>query len=77
MTIINQKKSAVINYGHVQKIYIGADNKSLKLEFRDGSGCQIGVYPSVEKASAVLRNFLSEVAGGAATYELPPEDVKL
>lgn len=77
MTIINQNKSAVINYDHVSEIYIGADNKSIKVDFANGKGCQVASYPTTEKASGVLFHFLQEVRSGAAVYEFPAEKVKL
>lgn len=77
MTIINQNKSAIINYDHVSEMYIGADNKSIKVDFTNGKGCQIAAYPTTEKASGVLFNFLSEVRAGASTYEFPNENVKI
>ena len=75
VVLLNQNKSAVYNYNHITNMYIGADNKSIKADFANGTGCQIATYSSTGEASAILCNFLTEVRTGATVYEFPKKGV--
>lgn len=76
MYIVTKDGKAMVNLSHVTSLYIGANGITLKADFDNGKGCQIGAYDSEEECKRAIH--IIAQAMGKAGYFLAPakEDVK-
>lgn len=74
MFLINKDKSAIVNMDQVTSIYTGADGCTLKADFGNGKGCQIGRYKS-EKECRMAIQIISQSIGKAELCFSPQDDV--
>ncbi len=49
MYVISKDKNSIVNMDHVTSIYIGADGCTVKADFANGKGCQLGRYNSAQE----------------------------
>ena len=54
MFLVSKDKKAMINMVQVSSIYIGADTCTIKADFENGRGCQVGRYASEKEALAAM-----------------------
>lgn len=54
MLILAKGNMSIVNLSMVNNVFIGADGCSIKVNFSDGSGTQLGKYESEEAAVAAL-----------------------
>lgn len=59
MFLVSKDKKAIINMQQVSCIYIGADACTIKADFENGRGCQIGRYAS-EKEALIAMEIITE-----------------
>lgn len=76
MFIMNKDRNALINLHSISSIYIGADSVTVKADFENGKGCQLGRYLS-EKESKIAIGIVSEKLGKNEVCYMPEDsDVK-
>lgn len=54
MFIVSKNRNSIINTAQVTSIYVGADNCTIKADYQNGSGCQLGRYSSETAAYAAI-----------------------
>lgn len=54
MFIVSKDKRAIVNTDWVTSVHIGADGCTLKADFQNGNGCQIGRYMSEEECMTAM-----------------------
>lgn len=72
MYIVSTDKKAVINFEQTTSMYIGADGCTLKADFGNGKGCQIGRYGS-EKAAQAALDIIARNIGKCEVYFAPDD----
>lgn len=72
MYIVSKDKKSIINTEQITSIYVGADGCTIKADFGNGRGCQIGRYMSEKECQAAI----GIIAGnfGTADFCFMPED---
>ena len=73
MFLVSKDKKAIVNMSQITSIYIGADGCTLKADFENGKGCQIGRYKS-EKESQTAIQIISESVGKNEMFFMPQDD---
>lgn len=73
MFIVSKDKNSIINAQQTTSIYIGADGCTLKADFGNGKGCQIGRYNS-EKECRTAIEILSENIGKSEIFLMPQDN---
>ena len=73
MFIVNKDRSSIINTEQITAIFIGADNCSIKAEYKNGNGCQLGRYNS-ESAARTAMDIISEKIGFCETCFMPKDN---
>lgn len=61
MYVASMDKKAVINFEQITSVYIGADGCTIKADFGNGKGCQIGRYSSERGAQVALDMIMMSV----------------
>lgn len=59
MIVISKDGKSIINTAHIVVIYIGADGFTIKADYANGKGCQIGRYRTQE-ATETAMNYLAD-----------------
>ncbi len=54
MYIVSRDKKSVINTEQITSIYVGADGCTVKADFVNGKGCQIGRYNSEKECQTAI-----------------------
>lgn len=54
MYIISKDGNSIVNMDHVTSIYIGADGCTVKADFANGKGCQLGRYNSAQECQIAV-----------------------
>lgn len=74
MLIVSKDKKAIVNMAAVSSIYMGHDNCSVKVDYQNGKGCQLGRYNS-ERATQIAMDMLVEKIGiGKTEIFFMPDD---
>ncbi len=74
MLIVSKDKRAIINIAAISSIYIGHDGRSIKTNYQNRDGCQLGTYAS-EKATQIAMEILEKniCIGNSEIYFLPQD----
>lgn len=54
MYIISKDKKSIINTDQITSMYVGADSCTIKADFGNGKGCQIGRYNSEKECQIAI-----------------------
>lgn len=54
MYIVSKDKKSIINTEQVTSMYVGADGCTIKVDFGNGKGCQIGRYNSEKECQIAI-----------------------
>ena len=77
MLILSKGNMSIINFSMANNVFIGADGCSIKVNFSDGSGAQLGRYESPEAAVVALK-WLGKTAllsnSGNSLYAMPSDE---
>lgn len=73
MFIVNKDRSAIINTEQITTIYVGADNCTIKADYRNGNGCQLGRYNS-ETAARIAIGMVADIIGKAEVCFIPDDN---
>lgn len=73
MFIVSKDKKSIVNAQQITSIYIGADGCTLKADFGNGKGCQIGRYNS-EKQLQVAIDILANSIGKSEVCFIPQDN---
>ena len=66
MFIVNKGKTSIVNMSQVTVVYLGADNCTVKADYQNGNGCQLGRYNS----EAAARKAIEIIASGVGKSEI-------
>lgn len=55
MYIVSKDKKSIINTEQVTSMYVGADGCTIKVDFGNGKGCQIGRYNSEKECQIAIK----------------------
>lgn len=76
MFILSNDKRAISNTDHMDTIFIGSDEISIKADFTNGHGSMLGRYQSQKECKAVLE-MIAKAIGKTDLFEMPSsEDVR-
>lgn len=70
MYIVSKDKKSIINTEQATSMYVGADGCTIKADFGNGKGCQIGRYNS-EKECQIVIGIIAENFGKADACFMP------
>lgn len=54
MLIVSKKSDSIVNLDQVTSVYIGADGYTIKVDFQNGRGCQLGKYDTGKAAGYAM-----------------------
>lgn len=72
MYIVSKDKNCIINTELITSIYIGADGCTIKADFGNGKGCQIGRYFSEKESQIAIETVASSMGKNEVCFM--PED---
>lgn len=72
MYIVSRDKRSIINTEQITSMYVGADGCTIKADFENGKGCQIGRYNSECECQTVIEIIAGNF--GKADVFFMPED---
>ena len=70
MFIISKDNKAIVNTDSTTVIYVGSDGITIKADFKNGRGCQLGRYDSLEECKKTLEMMAKEV-GKVNIFQMP------
>lgn len=70
MFIVSKDKKAIVNADSTTVIYVGSDGITIKADFSNGRGCQLGRYDSLEECKKALEMMAKEI-GKVDTFQMP------
>lgn len=73
MFIVSKNRKTIVNAEHITAVFTGSDNCSIKVDFQNGKGCQLGRYDS-ENAAQTAIEMLAENISKAGVYYMPAND---
>ncbi len=74
MYIVSKDKKSIINTAQITSMYVGADSCTIKVDFGNGKGCQIGRYNS-EKECQIVLDIIAGNFGKADVCFMPDESM--
>ena len=76
MYILGKDQRSIINMEQITVVYIGSDNCTVKADYQNGKGCQLGRYNS-EEETKIAMNIIAENVGKTEMCKMPTdEDVR-
>lgn len=54
MYIVSKDKNSIVNMSQITCVYLGADNCTIKADYQNGKGCQLGRYNSEAAAKMAM-----------------------
>ncbi|MCM1172096.1 MAG: hypothetical protein NC393_08200 [Clostridium sp.] len=54
MYLVSKDKNSIINMSQITVVYLGADNCTIKADYQNGKGCQVGRYNSEAEAKTAM-----------------------
>lgn len=73
MFLVGKDNKSIINTDRITSMYIGADGCTVKVDFENGKGCQVGRYNSEREAQAAIE-IVSGNVGRLAVCGMPDDD---
>lgn len=73
MFIVSKNRKTIVSAEQMTAVYMGSDNCSIKVDFQNGKGCQLGRYDS-ENAAQTAMEMIAENIGKADVYFMPDDD---
>ena len=70
MFIVSKDKKAIVNTDSTTVIYVGSDGVTIKTDFKNGRGCQLGRYDSPEECKKALE-MLAKETGKTDIFQMP------
>lgn len=72
MFVVNKGKTSIVNMSQVTVVYLGADNCTVKADYQNGNGCQLGRYNSEAAARTAIEIIASSI--GKSEICFMPDD---
>lgn len=73
MFIVNKGKTSIVNMSQVTVVYLGADNCTVKADYQNGNGCQLGRYNS-EAAARTAIEIIARSMGKSEICFMPDDN---
>lgn len=72
MFIVNKNKTSIVNMSQITVMYLGADNCTIKADYQNGNGCQLGRYNS-EAAARMAMEIVASSVGKTEVCFMPSD----
>lgn len=72
MYIVSKDRNSIVNMSQITVVYLGADNCTIKADYQNGKGCQLGRYNSQEAARIAIETIANSM--GKSEVCFMPED---
>ncbi|MCM1057920.1 MAG: hypothetical protein NC517_09970 [Firmicutes bacterium] len=73
MYIVSKNKKSIVNMSQATVVYLGADNCTIKADYQNGNGCQLGRYDSEAAARAAIDMIAGSIEKTEVCY-MPDDD---
>ena len=73
MFILSKDNRSIINMEQITVVYIGSDNCTIKADYQNGKGCQLGRYNS-EEETKIAMSIISESVGKTEICVMPTDE---
>jgi hypothetical protein len=73
MLVVGKDETQIINFDNVTSAYVGGHN-AIKINLKDGSGCQIAEYNTLEMAREALSTLAEAAARDARVFTFPGDE---
>lgn len=73
MFIVSKDKNSIINTEQITAIFVGADNCTVKADYQNGKGCQLGRYNS-EAAAHMAVEIVANSIGKTEVCFMPDDN---
>lgn len=73
MFIVSKDKNSIVNAEMVTALFIGGDNCTIKADFQNSRGCQLGRYNSEMAAKKAIELITNEMARNGICF-MPSDD---
>lgn len=54
MFLVSKDKNSIVNMSQMTVVYLGSDNCTIKADYQNGKGCQLGRYNSETEARTAI-----------------------
>lgn len=68
MYIISKDKKSIVNMSQTTVVYMGTDNCTIKVDYQNGRGCQLGRYASEAAARAAMDTIAHSIGKAEALF---------
>lgn len=72
MYIVSKDKNSIVNMSQITVVYLGADNCTIKADYQNGKGCQLGRYNS-ETAAKMAMEIVANSMGKMEVCFMPED----
>lgn len=73
MFLVSKDKNSIVNMSQITVVYLGADNCTIKADYQNGKGCQLGRYDS-EKEAKTAMEIVANSIGKTEVCFMPVDD---
>ena len=73
MFIVSKDRNSIINTAQITAIFVGADNCTIKADYQNGKGCQLGRYNSETQAHTAIE-IIAESIGRCEICFMPKDN---
>lgn len=73
MFILSKDNRSIINMEQITVVYIGSDNCTIKADYQNGKGCQLGRYNS-EEETKIAMSIIFESVGKTEICVMPTDE---
>jgi len=71
--IVSKDKNSIVNMSQMTVVYLGSDNCTIKADYQNGKGCQLGRYNS-EAAARTAIDIVANSMGKMEVCFMPDEN---
>lgn len=72
MFVVSKDKNSIVNMSQITVAYLGADNCTIKADYQNGKGCQLGRYNS-EAAARMAIDIIADNMGKTEVCFMPED----
>lgn len=73
MYIVSKDRNSIVNMSQMTALFVGADNCTIKADYHNGKGCQLGRYNS-EAAAKTAIEIISNSVGKSDICFMPDDN---
>ena len=76
MFVVSKDRISIINMEQITNLYIGADGCTIKADYANGKGCQIGRYNGEKEAKAAVEIVVRSMQRNEVSFMPNDEEVR-